>query len=201
MTDQESHPHDETLDRFRRCTAGFTERLESVGDEQWHAPTPCSEWDVRALVNHVCGEQRWMAALLDGQSIAQVGDSLSGDLLGQHPVDAWREAVASVESQLRQPGVLEEVVHLSSGPASVARYCDEVAADTLVHTWDLAQAIGADENLPQDLVEAATVVAESWVSLQGVPGLFAAPVPDEGDVDQQTALLAMLGRSAQGQTD
>jgi len=195
MAEHASDPPDETLARFYRCTAGFTERLESVGDEQWHAPTPCSEWDVQSLVNHVCGEQRWMAALLDGQSIAQVGESLSGDLLGRHPVDAWRKAVADVESQLRQPGVLEEVVELSSGPASVARYCNEVAADTLVHTWDLARAIGADERLPEDLVESATAVAESWVSPQGVPGLFAAPVPIEGEVDRQTALLAMLGRS------
>ena len=48
---------------------------------------------------------------------------------------------------------LSLTVELSGGPTAVQRYCDEVGADTLIHTWDLARAVGADERLPADLVD------------------------------------------------
>jgi uncharacterized protein (TIGR03086 family) len=195
MTDTVPFRSEETLDRFHRCVSAFTTRLQAVSAEQWGLPTPCSEWDVRALVNHVCSEQRWMAPLLSGRTIEQVGSSLDGDLLGPDPLCTWEGAVAETARLVDRPGMLEQVVRLSSGPATVARYCDEVAADTLVHTWDLARAVGGDEQLPGDLVEAATLIVEPWVSPQGVPGLFAAPVGVDAGADPQTALLAMLGRA------
>ncbi len=195
MTDVVGYRLDETLDRFHRCVHEFTQRVQAVRDDQWGDPTPCTEWDVRALVNHVCSEQRWMVPLLSGRTIEQVGSSLDGDLLGPDPLCTWEGAVAETARLVDEPGMLERVVRLSSGPATVARYCDEVAADTLVHTWDLARAVGGDEHLPDDLVEAATLIVEPWVSPQGVPGLFAAPVAVDADADPQTALLAMLGRS------
>lgn len=194
MTDVVGFRLDETLDRFHRSVSGFTQRVQAVRPDQWGGPTPCTDWDVRALVNHVYGEQRWMAVMIDGRTMEQVGSSLDGDLLGPDPLCDWQGAVGETASRLERPGVLEQVVHLSSGPSTVARYCDEVAADTLVHTWDLARAIGADESLPDDLVEHATGIVEPWVSPQGIPGVLAAPVAVTGDVDAQTALLAMLGR-------
>ena len=194
MTDAIGFRLDETRDRFTRSVSGFTQRLQAVRPEQWGDPTPCSEWDVRALVNHVYGEQRWMTALLDGRTMAEVGSSLDGDLLGPDPLCAWESAILETASRLERPGVLEEVVQLSSGPSTVARYCDEVAADTLVHTWDLARAISADEALPVDLVEAATRIVEPWVSPEGMAGVFAAPVEVDASADAQSALLALLGR-------
>jgi uncharacterized protein (TIGR03086 family) len=195
MTDTIPYRHNLTLDRFRRSVSGFTERLAQVRDDQWHAPTPCSEWDVRALVNHVCSEQRWMAQLLDGHTIAEVGSRLDGDLLGGDPQEAWEDAVTETAKRIERPGILTEVVHLSSGPATVARYCDEVAADTLVHTWDLARAIGANERLPVDLVSEVLLIVEPWVTPTGVPGMLAPPLPVSEKADRQTILLAMLGRS------
>lgn len=196
MTDTIPYRHNLTLDRFHRSVSGFTERLAAVRDDQWALPTPCSDWDVRALVNKVCSEQRWMALLLDGTTIEQVGTSLDGDLLGGDPLEAWEAAVVETARRLRRPGILDEVVTLTSGPTSVARFCDEVAADTLVHTWDLARAIGANERLPVDLVSEAMTIVEPWVVPEGVPGMLAAPLPVEEGADRQTMLLAMLGRRA-----
>jgi len=41
---------------FRRASEGFVERARKIGQAQWSAATPCTEWTVRALVNHVAGE-------------------------------------------------------------------------------------------------------------------------------------------------
>ena len=46
----------EIEDLYRRTVASWTDRILTVGPEQWTATTPCLEWDVRALVNHVVGE-------------------------------------------------------------------------------------------------------------------------------------------------
>ena len=41
----------------RRAVEEWLQRVAAVDDEQWRRPTPCADWDVRALVNHVVGEE------------------------------------------------------------------------------------------------------------------------------------------------
>jgi uncharacterized protein (TIGR03083 family) len=54
---------DETT-AFRRASEGFVDRARKIGPEQWSGPTPCTEWDVRTLVNHVAGEYLWVPEML-----------------------------------------------------------------------------------------------------------------------------------------
>ncbi len=46
---------------YGHTVATWTDRVRAVGADQWDAPTPCSDWTVRELVNHVVGEDRWTA--------------------------------------------------------------------------------------------------------------------------------------------
>ena len=68
--------------------------LAELTPAQWSAPTDCPDWDVRALVQHVVNEQRWVRPLADGATIEEVGASLDGDLLGDDPKGAARAAAA-----------------------------------------------------------------------------------------------------------
>ncbi len=43
----------ELADLHRRSVESWRSRLDAVDESQWGLPTPCAEWDVRALVNHV----------------------------------------------------------------------------------------------------------------------------------------------------
>src|SRR3954468_22168054 len=137
----------------RRTVDGWLRTLEGVGDDQWSAATPCSEWDVRALVNHVAGEERWIRPLLDGKTIADVGDSLEGDLLGDRPTeagaDAGRDALAAVDDLLAP----NQQVHLSYGDEDAREYLTQIAADHLIHSWDLATATGQDAALDPAVVD------------------------------------------------
>ena len=77
-----------------RTVAEFVARVAAVPAEAWGNATPCTEWDARELVNHVVGEDRWTAPLLEGATIAEVGDRFDGDLLGDDPATAARDAAA-----------------------------------------------------------------------------------------------------------
>jgi uncharacterized protein (TIGR03086 family) len=69
-----------------------------------------------------------------------------------------------------------------------------MVSDAVVHSWDLARAIGADEGLPEDLVAFTRREVEPYAKGLSQTGLFAPAVRTEKDAHPQTQLLALLGR-------
>jgi uncharacterized protein (TIGR03086 family) len=182
--------------QHRRAVEGFGARVRAIGADQWHAPTPCTEWDVRDLVSHLVVEQLWVGAMLRGETIADVGDRFDGDQLGVDAVAAWDRAAADSLAAFAAPGAIDRVVHLSYGDVPAADYCREMAFDATVHTWDLARATGGDERLDPELVAAARELVDARFDDFRQSGLFGEPVPMPPDADPQAALLAKLGRQA-----
>ncbi|MFJ3924674.1 TIGR03086 family metal-binding protein [Streptomyces sp. NPDC090022] len=173
----------------------FGEHVHAVADDQWDGPTPCTDWTVRDLVNHVTGEQAWVPPLAgEGRTVEDVGDALSGDLLGDAPAAAWDKAAAAAHATFEAPGTLARTVGLSYGPTPGAAYCSELTTDCVVHTWDLARAIGADDRLPDRLVEFALRQVTPYADALAASGMFDAPVEVPADADPQTRLLALTGR-------
>ena len=95
---------------------------------------------------------------------------------------------------LSADGALEGTVELSTGPESTTAYLWQVTADTLVHTWDLARAIGAWERLDPECVDAVTEQLSPQVEAWRAAGVFGAAVEVDEDADPQARLLAMTGR-------
>ena len=123
---------------FQRAADGFGRHVHAVGDGQWHDPTPDTEWDVRMLVNHVTVEQLWVPPLVQGATVADIGESLDGDQLGADPVASWDAAVNASRAAFGAPGALDGTVSLSAGAKPTAEYCWEMTTDALIHSWDLA---------------------------------------------------------------
>ena len=48
---------------YRRAVESWTDQVRAVAPDQWKGPTPCTDWNVRALVNHVVGEDLWTGPL------------------------------------------------------------------------------------------------------------------------------------------
>src|SRR5262245_4774198 len=96
------------IDLYRDSVRTFAARVAAIGPDQWGAPTPCADWDVRALVNHVVSEQRWSVPLFAGATIAEVGDKYDGDVLGDDPVLSSTEAAEDATAAVSEGGRSEE---------------------------------------------------------------------------------------------
>ena len=179
---------------LERAAADFGKRLAAVGD-RWTAPTPDDEWDVRALVNHVTGELLWLEPLLAGTTIADVGDRLDGDILGDDPVATWNSALTAASAAIAAVDAAA-TVHLSYGDRTAEEYLFEVGADVLIHTWDLARAVGADDRLDPALVEVVAAWFPEAEAMWRGAGVIAARPAVPADADAQTQLLAAFGRDA-----
>jgi uncharacterized protein (TIGR03086 family) len=179
---------------YRRASERFGELVHRVRDDQWENPTPCAEWDVRALVNHVTSEDLWVAPLMEGRTIAEVGDAYDGDVLGSDPIAAWDAALRTASVSFSAEGAMDRTVHLSSGPSSADEYAFEMTADHTIHAWDLARGIGADEELDPELVDYVTGRLLPRIRAWRAAGSFADPVAVPDDADAQTRLLAETGR-------
>ncbi len=177
----------------RRTVEEWTSRVAVVRSDQWGLPTPCTDWDVRALVNHVAGEDRWTQPLLEGRTIAEVGDSLEGDLLGDDPAGAASLAAAQAVACAEQREVAGAVVHLSYGDEDASEYLRQLAADHLVHAWDLATATGGDRDLDPDLVTEVAGWYAAREELYRAAGIVALPIEGEFDTPQDR-LIAAFGR-------
>jgi uncharacterized protein (TIGR03086 family) len=173
----------------------FDRRVRRIGDDQWHGPTPCAEWDVRQLVNHVTVEQLWAPHLLTGRTMAEIGDRFEGDQLGADPVSVWAAAARESGAAFSAGGALLGRVDLSYGNTAASHYGAEMTVDLIVHSWDLARAIGADERLDSELVGYAQEQGLARADMVS-SGYFAAPVPVPAQADLQTRMLALYGRAA-----
>lgn len=181
---------------YQRASDVFDAPIRGVRPDQWTAPTPCAEWNVRQLVNHVVVEDLWMPPLLAGQTIAEIGDRFDGDQLGQDPVASWDAAVTAARAAAAQPDAVSRTVHLSYGDESAAEYLMQMFADHLIHGWDLATAIGGDTRLPADLVDACAAWFSEREALFRAGGAIGDRLPVPDDADPQTRLLAAFGRAA-----
>jgi uncharacterized protein (TIGR03086 family) len=170
--------------------------IDRVRPDQWHDPTPCSEWDVKQVANHIIGENLWAAELFAGKTIEQVGDRLDGDQAGADPAAAYRRSVEVASAAVSAPGAMQATCHLSFGDYTGADYAAQLFMDTLIHGWDVARATGQDTRLDADLVEACLPIARELTGQFRGAGVFGEELPVGQDADAQTRLLALVGRRA-----
>jgi uncharacterized protein (TIGR03086 family) len=164
-----------------------------VATAQWSAPTPCAEWDVRALVNHVAGEYLWLPEIMAGKTVAEVGSRFDGDVLGAAPLEVLARAGSAAQAAAEGEGALTLVVHLSFGDVPAGDYLQQMAVDSVIHAWDLARAIGADETLDPELVEFTYAYVQQHAGEWRAGGAFG-PSTAPADDSTQSRMLALTGR-------
>ena len=180
----------ETLDALGQTFDHTASVIASVRPDQMTAPTPCSEWDVRALLTHTVGVVTNIGLGVRGAEMSDPnGITLDDDVAAQ-----FRTAAASTLAAWRAAG-LEGETNIGAGPmpASVAANINLV--DTTTHAWDIARSTGQSENLPDDLAVSVLAAAQSFLNddIRKFAGIDAA-VAVGPEATPTEALIAFLGR-------
>ena len=175
------------LDATKAVVAG-------IRPDQLDAPTPCAEWNVKQLMNHVISGTIFIEVMFDGKTVEEVGDKYDGDLVGTDPSGAYNAAAEAAKAALARPGAMDQTCHLRRGDTTGAAYATSMFTDVLIHAWDVAKATGQDTKLDPELVEAAYAIMLPRKG-QLPEAAFGVDQVVADSADLQTKLLGMLGRS------
>jgi uncharacterized protein (TIGR03086 family) len=180
---------------FAKAIQQATSCVRNVTPDEMANPTPCTEWDLRALLNHMVYELLWVPEILRGKTIAEIGSQFDGDVLRSEPKTSWQHAADTALVAVHGAD-LDQKVHLSYGDVTAEHYINEISSDIFIHTWDLAQAIKCtlimDAAVTKTVYEFLLPRAEELKN----SALFGEPIKVPADADLQTKLLGLTGRSA-----
>lgn len=168
------------------------EVIETLSDHDWELPTPCENWNVRDIIQHlIAGNEIFAAALLGGPGTLKQTTKDSGDLFTQ-----YQRSVQELLQAFSQPGALERTVSVPFGAIPGALALHLRITELLVHGWDLARATGCEVVFPEDIAETELVFSRNL--LKSVPpghAPFGSPQPVADDAPAINRLVALLGRN------
>ena len=180
----------ETAERYRLIGGGFDARVEATPADGWDAPSPCSEWTARDVVGHVVGNHRWLVTAVRGGEPQPMADD-------EDPAEAWRGAYRAILALSEDPEAMGQLVDGPAGKMPFGQMLDRfVCMDVLVHTWDLARAVGADEHLDEASVSQAYETLKPMDEQIRTPGFFGPKLEPPPAADTQTEFLYFVGRRA-----
>jgi uncharacterized protein (TIGR03086 family) len=171
--------------------------VDNVEPAQLDDKTPCSEWDVRALLNHITGGAEMFAVCVDDGSISdeKLVELMTGDNLGNDYGKAFKTSAGHALAAFQRPGADDTIVKLPFGemPAGVAM---QIAVfDLTVHAWDLAKATGQSTALDPEVLGAALEVGRQMIGTEmRNGGMFGSEVNVTNDAPLQDQLAAFAGR-------
>jgi uncharacterized protein (TIGR03083 family) len=157
----------ELVTRHRTACDGFSRIAAQFNEPRWTLPTPCTEWDAAALVEHVIGFHEFLLLRPLGVRAHRPKSD---------PAARWSATSAALFVALDEPGAPHTMLAA-------------LTTDVLVHTWDLARAAALDPELcaiAYDAVRNADL---------GATGMYAPARPTAGNADTVTKLIAACGRN------
>ena len=178
------------LDGLARSSAALGDLIDRIVVDQWTAPTPCTEWTVRDVVNHLAGMNLVFVAMFENSPMPERG----AEPFGADPAEAYRRAAVALQTAAARPGILERTRVTPLGVATGTERLQWRIADLLTHGWDLVQATGVRAELPDDLAEQALTFVRAQLPSQPRSGRFADPQPIPDSAPAIERLAAFTGR-------
>jgi uncharacterized protein (TIGR03086 family) len=175
-------------DRYRRLARKMTEKIEAVPSDKWHAPSPCEGWTALDLVRHVSETPAIFFGMagLEAPKVPPVDDD---------PAAAFAAARDATQAALDDPATATKEYEGFAGKSTFEKGIDQfICTDLIVHGWDLARAAGLDDRIdPQDIEAVHASMAPMGDKIRS-PQAFGPEVDAPAGADEQTKLLAFLGR-------
>lgn len=181
---------------FQTAVHSVHDVIQHVSLDDMNKPTPCSEWNVRQLLNHIVSEVAWIKPLLHGKTIDEVGGVLDGDLLGDTPAEAW-QAYKQEAQQAVTNAKPDTIAHLSYADKPAQAYIAEVSADMIVHGWDLARAIGLEYVIEDTIAQQCLDATKDIMPSGRQYGFIGPAITVANNASAAEKMLAEFGRSTQ----
>jgi uncharacterized protein (TIGR03086 family) len=175
------------LAQFERLGPVLGGVVSRIGPEQLDEPTPCAEFTVRGVLEHMIGGATAFAAAFRGEPAAAVP---TGD-----PLAAFGQALGGLAEAVASPGALDRMIAAPFGDVPGRAFAGFVVLDGLVHGWDLATATGQAYEPPDDLVAAVDAFArDAFTPSMREIGMFAQPTEPPAGATPIERLVAFTGR-------
>ena len=176
---------DALIERHRRACDGFARVAHAVPDESWSAPTPCTEWTARDVVEHVIGFHDFLLLRPLGARANRPRED---------PAARWDATSAALFTALAADGVLDRTTELPGGGQSTPRaMIGALTTDVLVHTWDLARAARQPTALDEELCARAYAAVRAS-EFRRDPAMFGPEVSIDERAPVAERLVAFYGR-------
>lgn len=175
------------VELYQAATQATQQIIAGVTAEQMESATPCSEWDVKALVDHLIGGAAFFSAGL-------AGEEPSGPPQADSPAEAFGMLTSKILEAAKNPSNLERKIQTPFGELSGGEVIFGAFMDATIHGWDLAKATGQDTSMNAAHVEILTQAFAPQMDGLRQGGAFGPEVPASGDASSQDKLLSMMGR-------
>ena len=177
------------VELFEKATSGINKIISGIKQDQIDAQTPCSEWKVKDLIEHLIGGASHLNAAMGG------GDSPSSEGDVAKLSASFTSVVADLLQKASNPPALEAQVATPAGEMSAGQFIGILSLDNLVHTWDLAKATGQDTALDPALTEACYgMFVPALIDMARPHGAFGPAVSVPDNASTQDKLLGYTGR-------
>lgn len=171
--------------------------IEGVQPDQRSLPTPCPEYDVDGLLDHIVG---WVQVFEAGSE----GRTYDGDPSAFHvdddPAGQFRSSASNLVTSWRERGLDREVAISSGAKMPGQMVFNMTVMEYLAHGWDLATATG--QVVPYTDAEAAEALVRARATLppeyQGEGQAFGAVVEVDDDAPAVDRFIGFLGRDPSG---
>ncbi|WP_327281933.1 MULTISPECIES: TIGR03086 family metal-binding protein [unclassified Streptomyces] len=169
--------------------------LAAVRPEQYDAPTPCDDFDVRRLSSHLVAVVRRISVIGRGEDPFSV-PSFADEIADGGWAAAWEPGARDVAQVWADPEILGRRLRLPMGVLPGAAAAAVYTHELVVHTWDLARATGQHPEWDPALIERVLAVVRTALPAETRGGRipFAEVVAVDADAAAIERLVAWAGR-------
>jgi uncharacterized protein (TIGR03086 family) len=179
----------EHSERYTKVAAQFTERVTAVPEGAWDNPAPCDGWVARDVVRHLVN---WVPGFFSSYAALELP---TGPSVDQDPVAAWNALDDALRAAFDDREIATREFEMRGASYTIEQAINTFCTnDIVLHTWDLARATGLDETLDADEVHALFVSMEPLDEMLRQSGEYGPRVAVPEDADEQTKLIAFVGR-------
>ena len=181
---------DDSLALLSRVLDQTRSIIAAVGPDQASAPTPCTQWNMRQLVNHVVHDVQQFTAVAQGEGFK----ASDADVVGDDWLAAYDAAAGALRAAWNEPGALDRTAKLPFGEVPATWQVGQQITDLAVHAWDVARAAGQHAELDPAVIEAALAWGRQNLKPEFRGAAFGPEVPVAADAPSYSQLIGFFGR-------